>query len=221
MNRPFLSLLALLAMLGIASAQSALRWDKKTVEASLAPGEKTARADFAFTNISKAPVTIDSVKTSCGCTTATLEKKTYQPGEKGHITAVFASNGRQKGPQVKGIRVVVRGDPEPTVLTMVAQIGEAVQIDPPFVFWRVGDAPRPKTIRVKIPAGMGLRLARVSSNDPKIAAALETVKEGAEYQIAVTPQNTDRQAMAVLSLLAVNHANESKAFTAYAQVKGR
>ncbi|MDD5349754.1 MAG: DUF1573 domain-containing protein [Chthoniobacteraceae bacterium] len=210
-------LLAFLGMLGTAAAESALQWDRKTVEASLAPGEKTLRAEFGFVNTSQAPVTIDSVKSSCGCTTAGLEKKVYQPGEHGRITAVFTP-GSRKGTQVKGIRVAVRGEREPIILTLVSHIGPALQIAPSLVFWRAGDAPRPKTLRVTVPAEMGLRVNRVTSNDPRMDAVLEPDKGGG-YHVTVTPKATDRPITAVLTLQAVTREGEAKAFQAYAQVK--
>jgi len=218
MIRPFLPLLALLGMLACAQAQSALRWDKKIIELQPGPAEKTARADFVFTNVGKQPVIIDSVKPSCGCTTAGLEKKVYQPGEKGHITAVFTL-GSRKGDQAKSIRVDVRGESSATVLTLVTHIGEPVKLEPSLVFWRAGEAPRAKTIHVKLPAGT--RLTRVSSSDPKFAATLEPVGEKAEYKITVTPEGTAQKATAVLNLQGVTRSNEPRTFQAYAQVKGQ
>lgn len=203
-------------MVASVSAQSALRWDKKNVEVSPAPGEKTVRADFAFTNISNQPVTIDSVKSSCGCTTAVPDKKTYQPGEKGHITAVFTIGGRQ-GFQAKAIRVSVRGESEPTTLTMVTQVGETAKMDSSLVYWKVGDPAKPKTIRVKAPSGV--KLTGVTSNNPKFSATLESSQEKGEYQIVVTPQDTSRPMVAVLSLEGSGRGKEAKAFTVYAQIK--
>jgi len=146
-----------------------------------------------------------------------LDKNTYQPGEKGHITAIFTI-GRRKGDQVKGVNVVVRGEAELTTLTMVTHVPEPIKIDPSFVFWHSGDAPTPKTIQLKFPAGT--HEARVSSSDSKILAVLETISEGTEYRITVTPEGTDRQTMAVLYIQAVSPSNEPEVFKAYAQVKG-
>ena len=204
-------------MLVGAQAQSALRWDKKTIELQPAPAEKTARAEFGFTNVGKQPVIIDSVKASCGCTTVALEKKTYQPGEKGHLTGVFTL-GSRKGDQAKSIRVDVRGEPA-TVLMMVTHIGEPIKLEPSLVFWRTGEAPRAKTITVKLPTGM--RLTRVSSSDPKIAATLEPVGEKSQYKITVTPEGTAQKATAVLNIQGVTRSNELQTFQAYAQVKGK
>lgn len=206
---------SVLALGGWAQAQSALKWDRKTVETQATAGEKTVRAEFAFTNVSKQPVVIESVKPGCGCTTAALDKKTYQPGESGRITAIF-SPGSRKGTQAKAIRVAIKGE-EPVALTLVTRIGEAVQLDPPMVYWRTGEAPKAKTIRVKVPDG--IRLQRVSSSNPQISASLASIKEGAEYAVTVTPASTAEKAMAVLKLEGVTRGNEGKDFQAYAQVK--
>ena len=48
--------------------------------------------EFEFVNNGKSVLTIEDVKTSCGCTTATPEKKEYQPGEKGIIPVTFDSS---------------------------------------------------------------------------------------------------------------------------------
>jgi len=214
--RTLLPLLALLGTLQLAEAQSALRWDKKVAEVQPGPAEKTAKADFVFTNISKEPVVIGSVKPGCGCTTAALEKKTYQPGEKGHITAVFTIGGR-RGVQAKAITVNVRGESEPTVLTMVTRVSEPIRIDPPLVTWKNGETPRSKTIKLSLPAGM--KVERVASSDPKISAKLENSK-GGEYQITVTPEATAQKTMATLSIQTTSRNTEPKTLTAYAQVKG-
>ena len=216
MTRIFLPLVALLAMLGCAQAQSALRWDKKIIELQPGSSEKTARADFAFTNIGNQPVTIESVKSSCGCTTVGLEKKTYQPGEKGRITGVFTM-GSRKGDQVKSIRVNVRGETDPIVLTMVTHIGEAIKLEPSLVFWRAGEAPRAKIINVKLPDGM--RITRVTSSDPAITATLETTGEKGECKITVTPEATSRKTMAVLNIQGVNRSNEQRMLQAFALIK--
>lgn len=108
-------------MTGLVHAESPLRWEHKIIELYPQQGDKTSRFDFDFINTGTEPVTIDSVKSSCGCTTVALDKKIYQPKEKGRVSAVFTI-GRRKGVQVKGISVAVHGEPKPTVLTMVTHI---------------------------------------------------------------------------------------------------
>ena len=121
MERMLLFALAFAGTLTLARAEPALRWENKTVELRPAASEKTVRADFNFTNTSREPVVIDAVKSSCGCTTVSLDKKVYQPGEKGRITGVFTPGG-SRGVQTKAISVKVKGEPKPTVLIMVTHL---------------------------------------------------------------------------------------------------
>ena len=66
-----------------------LSWEDQRFETEAGVSDKQAISGFQFSNNGDYPITITSVKTSCGCTTAGLDKKTYQPGENGTITATF------------------------------------------------------------------------------------------------------------------------------------
>lgn len=49
---------------------------------------------FVFTNNSKKPIKILSVKPSCGCTTPDWSKKELKPGDDGYIIAEYNPRGR-------------------------------------------------------------------------------------------------------------------------------
>lgn len=49
---------------------------------------------FEFTNDSKAPVILQDVKASCGCTTPTWTKTPVAPGEKGQVEVTYNAKGR-------------------------------------------------------------------------------------------------------------------------------
>lgn len=57
---------------------------------------------FRFRNAGDAPLTIEKVRTSCGCTAALLSATVLQPGETGEIRTSFDS-GRFRGAVVKTI----------------------------------------------------------------------------------------------------------------------
>jgi len=86
------------------SAGSQLHWVQRSAELRPKPDEAQVVATFPFTNAGSEPVTITSLRTSCDCTTASLAKHTYAPGEGGSITATFTVGGRT-GPQTKTILV--------------------------------------------------------------------------------------------------------------------
>lgn len=60
--------------------------------------------NFSFTNKGGGLLTIQQIQTSCGCTVAKVEKKSYKPGESGKIHVTFSTQGRT-GPQKKTITV--------------------------------------------------------------------------------------------------------------------
>lgn len=49
---------------------------------------------FEFTNTSKAPIVLQDVKASCGCTTPTWTKTPVAPGEKGQVEVTYNAKGR-------------------------------------------------------------------------------------------------------------------------------
>jgi len=121
-----------------------LKWERP--EQTLVPrlGEKTATAKYRFTNVSSSPIAILKVQPSCGCTTATLAKKAYAPGESGEIDATFNFAGHV-GHQEKWISVTTDiEDSDPTILSLVVDIPPDVTIRPEFVMWRIGDPIAPK-----------------------------------------------------------------------------
>ncbi len=60
--------------------------------------------EFRFTNTGNQPLTINSVKASCGCTTPNWTKTQVNPGEMGFIAAKFNPNNRP-GPFKKSLTV--------------------------------------------------------------------------------------------------------------------
>lgn len=67
-------------------------------------GQKLS-VSFRFRNSGPAPLVIESVKPSCGCTVADYPKQPIPPGGEGEITGEFDSNGRE-GLQQKEITVM-------------------------------------------------------------------------------------------------------------------
>lgn len=48
-----------------------------------------AKVEFRFKNISPSPISIDNVRTSCGCTAADWQDEVILPDETGHILIEF------------------------------------------------------------------------------------------------------------------------------------
>jgi hypothetical protein len=76
--------------------------------------------DFAFTNISNAPVIIESATPSCGCTTPVKPEGAIPKGKDDKITAGF--NAQAVGPFNKSITVKVAGVDLPVQLKIVGEV---------------------------------------------------------------------------------------------------
>ena len=72
---------------------------------------------FTFTNMGDAPVTIQNVQASCGCTTSGWTKQPVAPGEQGYVDATYNPNGRP-GSFAKSLTVMNNGDPKQISLTI-------------------------------------------------------------------------------------------------------
>ncbi|MGE4586068.1 MAG: DUF1573 domain-containing protein [Mangrovibacterium sp.] len=99
---------------------------------------------FAFENRGKAPLILQAVYASCGCTTPQWTQKPVAPGGQGVIRVSYNPEGRP-GPFRKAITVSTNGDPARTVLTIKGVV-----------------EPRPKTLAEQFPRKVGP--IRVRSN---------------------------------------------------------
>ena len=75
-----------------------------------------------------------------------------------------------------------------------------MKVSPKLVFWRTGDAPEAKTIEVTVEGTAPVRVKKVTSSDPSVKVALETVQEGKSYKVVVTPQQTAAPVSSLLSI---------------------
>src|SRR6266436_7666409 len=155
-----------------------LKWDQPQQEFNPQPGEKAVTAKYRFTNAGPSPVAILDVRPSCGCTTATLAKKEYAPGESGEIDAKFNFAGHV-GHQEKWIYVTTNlAGAEPALLSLAVDIPPEVTIQPEFVMWRVGDPLEPKTMRVVIPDGIPTKMIAAQADNPTMQVRLREVQAG-------------------------------------------
>ena len=121
------------------AADAQVRWETCQFEVTATAEQTNTVARFPFKNVGTNTVRILDLRSSCGCTTATLEKKTYQSGEKGELTANFVF-GQRVGLQEKTILVQTDDPKTPTtILKLRVHIPEVLKINPPFVFWKVGE----------------------------------------------------------------------------------
>jgi hypothetical protein len=211
-----LTVLALALCHGIACAE--LKWDRNRVELAAGPGDELVEATFGFVNTGSEPVTIEKIESSCGCTTASMPKMTFAPGERSQLTARFDTVGR-RGLQTKAVTVHIKGEKDPVILSLAVTIPDLLKINPPLVAWEQGEAAKSKTIALDVMEGQSVNITSVISSDAHFTTKIETIREGRQYVIVVTPDTTAAMSFSALTINA-EFKGQKPIVRAYAQVKG-
>ena len=64
-----------------------------------------------------------------------------------------------------------------------------------------------------------MRVTKVTANNPKMAAAIETVQEGKAYKVVVTPEQTKEPGAAILWIECTSSSGVQRTLTTYAHIK--
>jgi hypothetical protein len=168
------------------NAIAQLSWENPEQKVTAGATDQFVVAKYQFTNTGNYPVTVLEVQPSCGCTTVQLAKKQYAPGESGELAVRFDFAGRT-GRQEKSIVILTKDTiNQPITLKLLVTIPEAVAVEPEFVFWRVGDEPEPKVIRVAVADGFPAKIVSIRTNSSAIRVDLEEVTPGKEVKVTVS-----------------------------------
>jgi len=109
MKTSILSMLLAFFAVGL-DAQAKMVFEKNLVDIGTVESGQTVPAVFHFSNQGQEKLVIGNIQTDCGCTAAHLEKREYQPGEKGSIRIDFNTRG-YNGRVIKNT-VVSTNDPD-------------------------------------------------------------------------------------------------------------
>jgi hypothetical protein len=192
-------LLAALIVCASSAAHAQLAWEKTEIELHPKIGDKEAVAQFRYENKGTKTINFKNVRSSCGCTVASLKKNDVAPGEKGEITATFNMGGRT-GVQQKAVTVETDDPAQPTLnLQLKIVIPQEVDVQPAFVYWETGEAPKPKTITVKPGDGVQMTKLDVASSSPDFTATVKPGSKG-EFVVTVQPKDTSRVVASTLTI---------------------
>ena len=108
---------------------------------------ETKSCSFPFTNTGTGILVFEKIQPGCGCTTTTLSKTTYAPGESGVIDAVFKPNS--SGELTKTV-TVLSNDPDQKVIQLLlkANVKQFVQTKPRYI--RIRQLPNGKYVAASL-----------------------------------------------------------------------
>lgn len=194
------SLFAVVMLSALSAVRAELTWEKTEVELHPKIGDKEAVAQFKYENKGDKPIKIKSARSSCGCTVASLKKDEVAPGEKGEITATFNIGGRT-GLQQKSVTVETDDADQPSLnLLLKVVIPSEVEMQPQFVYWKTGEEPKAKTIKVKAGEGVKVTKLDVTSSTPDFTTKIDKGSAAGEFVVTVEPKDTSRPINATLTI---------------------
>ena len=102
--------------------------------------EKNGPVDhkFVFTNKGNAPLLIQGVRASCGCTTPAWSKEPIPPGEKGFVTAKYNPKNRP-GSFRKSLTITSNADPASKVLYIKGMVESKPRTAADLYRFKIGD----------------------------------------------------------------------------------
>jgi hypothetical protein len=186
-----LMIVALLSLTAVAFAKSTIKFKNTTVDFGEVSSGKIVDIVFEFENAGDEVLLIKNVIPSCGCTTAALTKKDYQPGEKGTIVSKFNTSG-YNGKVIKTITVASNdGEMAETRLTLTGTVvvKDFAQADlkPDRILFGAAAIGKSyvRKLNLSNQGNIDLRILEVSCS-PEVSLAFKTNNVGARKTTEIT-----------------------------------
>ena len=171
---------------------AALTWQTKQLDLRAMAGTTEIATAFYFRNTGDTPVTIASLRTSCDCTTATIDKPDYAAGERGRIEVRFHP-GERTGVAERTITVTMA---DRSIVTMHLRVNlvEPVSCKPQTLRWeKNGPASEQSAQIVAIPPAV-IHTIDLGENDlGKFArVCIEPTETSRRYRLSIIPLDLQR-----------------------------
>lgn len=183
---PLFCALVFLAAAGAGRAQ--LHWESTHLSITPKSTELQATAEFKFTNVGGAPLTIKEVHPDCGCVVPTPDSRAYSPGESGRVAVTFNVPG-QLGDRDVPIQVISEsaGKTSSSVVVLHVRIQELVTFSERFVYWKTEQPLNPRTVTITLAAGEDLTVKEVRAADPAFHTELASTSDPRRFTLKITP----------------------------------
>jgi hypothetical protein len=178
-----------------------LKWNQQTVSVDASPLDNLVNTTFVFKNGGEKPVRVIEISPDCACTTTTLAKSVYSPGESGLIEATLKLDGRP-GQQIKSIRVRTdEGTASIYQLTMRVNVPDLCEATQRSVVWNVSQKAKEQQIVLRVLQPSLLVPVGVTSVKNHFRASLEqSPDDQAVYTVSISPIRTDERVSDVIDV---------------------
>ncbi len=207
------------------TAWAELSVSKALLELEPVVGDTFADFSFPFKNTGPQTIQIVEIVSSCGCTTAELEQRSYQPGESGELKGRFVFEGRT-GFQHKKITLKTNDPQQPLIqLSIHLEIPQLVSVTPQFVYWQLGGELEEKIITLKLNEQVQASAPQLNYMESLWQVQVHTILPGQTYQVRIKPIDLEKKVISPIeiSLTWTTHSGEKVKHTqklkAYAAIK--
>ncbi len=206
-------------LIPIPMLQANLVWDATTQETRADFGQEEVAFSFGFKNEGPSPITIESIDVSCGCTAASLDQRTYAPGERGVIEVLYRPDG-QTGLQSKTVTVTTREQPDrPATLTLKVDVPRLFDIAPRLVTWPLGGEPLEKTVSIKLYRNPQTTVAVVNAEQEAINVTLQRGADPGVHLLRIRPKSTANAFRAIVRLRIESEGLPTQVLAVYADLR--
>ena len=205
------SLCSSFALAEVAAKGAEFTFDKKLKEVTTRPDVEVVKVEFEFQNNTKEPITILNYDAPCSCMEARLVRPknknslVFAPGEKGTVVGMLEF-GTFKGTIDKVIKIRTdkdKGDEPSIILTCRVNIPVLIGTSKESLEWQVAGKLEPKEFIIKV-ADESQTPIKIVKDTPGFGVSdvfsykLETIKDGREYKVTVTPLTTAEPSIGVV-----------------------
>lgn len=199
-------------------------------EVEVKSGQERIEALFEFTNTSKDAMTIRKFDAPCTCLSAqftggSLDEQTgmptYQAGAKGAVKGILEL-GKFKGEINKKILIWSKQDADssPSVLlTMVVKVPYLITAYPSAHSWNRHEAAKAKVFAIKVMDSEPMQITGYKVSSKNFDCQLETVKEGFEFKLTVTPSSTAKTTFGAIQLTTDSNEPRYKKLQCFVSIK--
>jgi Protein of unknown function (DUF1573) len=150
-------------------AGAELTFNSDTVEFVAGVEKNGETASFQFVNKSNETITIQDIQTGCGCMSAELEKRKYEPGEEGTLS-IHVDFREHSGPLRKKVKVVIVGSDPASKREQHLQINGTVlspfSLSAIILAWKIGEVPEPKKISITRNPDIAIDQIKIEPSSP-------------------------------------------------------
>lgn len=209
--------LGLLTTFAFASSASGLEWKNESLNVTTAPFQQEISVNFQFSNHSAKAVTIRDIETSCSCVRADADRKVYDPGSSGTITAKFTV-GDRGGLYERIVTVITDENESPARLILKVEVPDVAVVVPRSVSWQLGEDATERIVEVKSLEGLEIVFSKVESTSNGFLARLETVEPGRLYRLHIKPDGTNHTDSAAMRIYGREKSGHDVLLSAYASI---